>query len=649
MEAINALPADWVNGINDLSLRNGQDINLNYTGEIDSNPYFITDEKVNIDIDSTPIKNFFKVNALVLDSNTALERRQLKTSGQDTYVVGKASDIVYVARLVTSNIFNVISSTVFDVPLSVSEIIGKYDIRFTANNLGGRLVCRLFNGTNEYIRLFNISSQTITLDTAISGLDSSYTFELINAYDVLEEGLEQTTGYPVKGYVIKHVKPNEDCYVKFGKYDIPNQEIGSDVIIYYRKVNEVQPQFIFQDSIDRYGMFSQEINIDFPITSEQLTQISNELSKLSEPLVTFNLDTYRPSYAQRGWKVPVSLTNFPYNSNYSVAEKNIQYIYPKGQVINKPFTKQSVKLQSYYYNLDAILASFKRQSQVKSNIALNQIHKTVAKLVYKIVSSNYTSNVTPPSGYFPSLSRMSAYLKFEEISGNTCIDTKGNVTANLFAFDGSSYPTRSGTSPNRGLSFIDNSAVRVVDNTNIKSVNGGTFLFRLKRTTSPSASQTIALKVTDYHSSAPTQSDYAFLIGTDNKLYAEYSTPQFTASKEFILFESAVMSIPSNGIYCIGFSYNPASHQFKIVFNNSEITWSVNTASYRYYSNINDVDYLVNSAITDLFLGNYVYGSISEFIANSLKLTDELLDFAFCKDEYFTVSDMINEFTGLYD
>lgn len=393
MEAINALPADWVNGINDLSLRNGQDINLNYTGEVDSNPYFITDEKVNIDIDSTPIKNFFKVNALVLDSNTALERKQLKTSGQDTYVVGKASDIVYVARLVTSNIFNVVSSTVFDVPLSVSEIIGKYDIRFTANNLGGRLVCRLFNGTNEYIRPFNISSQTITLDTAISGLDSSYTFELINAYDVLEEGLEQTTGYPVKGYVIKHVKPNEDCYVKFGKYDIPNQEIGSDVVIYYRKVNEVQPQFIFQDSIDRYGMFSQEINIDFPITSEQLTQISNELSKLSEPLITFTLDTYRPTYAQRGWKVPVSLVNFPYNGNYSVVEKNTQYVYPKGQVINKPFTKQSVKLQSYYYNLDAILASFKRQSQVKSNIALNQIHKTIAKLVYRITGNNISNTI----------------------------------------------------------------------------------------------------------------------------------------------------------------------------------------------------------------------------------------------------------------
>lgn len=253
------------------------------------------------------------------------------------------------------------------------------------------------------------------------------------------------------------------------------------------------------------------------------------------------------------------------------------------------------------------------------------------------------------SGSFPSLSRMSAYLKFEEASGNTCIDEKSNVTANLWAYDGTSYPSRVGTSPNRGVSFIDNSAVRVVDNTNIKSVNGGTFLFRLKRTTSPSASQTLALKVTDYHSSAPTQSDYAFLIGTDNKLYAEYSTPQFTASKEFILFESAVMSIPSNGIYCLGFSYNPALHQFKIVFNNSEITWSVNTASYRYYSNINDVDYLVNSAISDLFLGNYVYGSISQFIVNSLKLTDELLDFAFCKDEYFTVNEMKSEFTGLYD
>ena len=425
MEAINALPADWVNGINDLSLRNGQDINLNYTGEVDSNPYFITDEKVNIDIDSTPIKNFFKVNALVLDSNTALERKQSKTSGQDTYIVGKASDIVYVARLVTSNIFNVVSSTVFDVPLSVSEIIGKYDIRFTANNLGGRLVCRLFNGTNEYIKPFNISSQTITLDTAISGLDSSYTFELINAYDVLEEGLEQTTGYPVKGYVIKHVKPNEDCYVKFGKYDIPNQEIGSDVVIYYRKINEVQPQFIFQNSIDRYGMFSQEINIDFPITSEQLTQISNELSKLSEPLITFTLDTYRPTYAQRGWKVPVSLANFPYNGNYSVVEKNTQYVYPKGQVINKPFTKQSVKLQSYYYNLDAILASFKRQSQVKSNIALNQIHKTIAKLVYKI-TSNIKIEISNNKDFVISSNTL-YYYRYQ----NNTNDEKNNLNASL--------------------------------------------------------------------------------------------------------------------------------------------------------------------------------------------------------------------------
>lgn len=393
MEAVNSLSPEWVDGINDASFRDAITLNPYFYSGSNLKPYIAKDISFKPIIDSTTIKNMFRINALILDSDTELNRIDLATTGSDTYNIGKAWDIVYVARLITSDIRDVASNTVFNVSLPVSEIIGNYDSRFTTNNLGGRLVCNIFKDNDKYIRKFNISGQTITLDEGITGLDNTYTFELINAYDVLPEGLEQTTGYPVRGYVIKHVKPSEDCYIKFPKYDIPNREVGASVVIYYRKVNEAQPIFTFQDSIDKYGLFAETISLDFPISQDQLNLITNELEKFKEPLITLELETYRPSYAQRGWSLPVNITNAIYNGNYSVVSKSIEYIHPEGQKENYPLIKQNVKLANYINNLESIIASFKRQAQVKANIAQNFQNKTIINMKYSITSNEGINNI----------------------------------------------------------------------------------------------------------------------------------------------------------------------------------------------------------------------------------------------------------------
>lgn len=458
MEAVNSLTPEWLDGINDISFRDAIAINPYFYSGSNLKPYIAKDISLKPVIDSTTIKNMFRINALILDSDTELNRIDLATTGTDTYNVGKAWDIVYVARLITSDIRNVTSNTVFDVSLPVSEIIGNYDSRFTTNNLGGRLVCNIFKDNNKYIRKFNISGQTITLDESITGLDNTYTFELINAYDVLPEGLEQTTGYPVRGYVIKHVKPSEDCYIKFPKYDIPNREVGSSVVIYYRKVNEAQPIFTFQDSIDKYGLFAETISLDFPISQAQLNLITNELEKFKEPLITLELETYRPSYAQRGWNIPVNITNAVFNGNYSVVSKSIEYIYPIGQKENYPFIKQNVKLASYINNLESIIASFKRQAQVKSNLAQNFQNKTIISMKYSITSNEGINNTpvalastnltaTTFDVNFTAVSSISYQVQIASDSGFTSIVNQFDVTGSFAlgstiteTFDFSLYP-----------------------------------------------------------------------------------------------------------------------------------------------------------------------------------------------------------------
>lgn len=350
--------------------------------------YFIGDKSIKSSYANDTIQNCTQILANLLRSNDNLTIKTFEATGENKYPVGKCSNIQYVARYIDSKIESITSTSVCDIPLDVSEKIGKYDTRFTSNGLGGQLVCRITSNDIEYLRAFTISGQEITLlDTvtgsvsAIASLAVDDRFELINAYDILEEGLEETTGYPVQGFVKKHVKPNEDTsFVEFGKYDTPAKLSGEKVVIAYNALDDYNQTFIYDGSIDQYGIFTKKEDLNFALTQSQLTFIETTLKKFIEPNIVIELETFRPSKPLKGWNVNVNIPEFDLVGIFKITRVSEVFISETGQLIDKPFRLWKVTLSNYENNLAQLLAGLKKKNDSKAKLATNQVLRTAMSL-----------------------------------------------------------------------------------------------------------------------------------------------------------------------------------------------------------------------------------------------------------------------------
>jgi len=350
--------------------------------------YFIADKSITVNYSNDSIQNCTKILANLMRSNENLTIKLFDVTGDSKYTVGKASDIQYVARYIDSYLETITNTYTATVPLDVSEKIGKYDTRFTSNALGGQLICRITSDETEYLRAFDISSQTITLKDIVTGANSGIStlsvndrFELINAYDVLEEGLEETTGYPVQGFVKKHVKPNDDTsYIEFGKYDTPYKLAGDKVVIAYNALDDYNQTFIYDDSIYKYGIFPKNEELNFSVTQAQINQVEATLKKFTEPKITIDLETFRPTRPQKGWYVNVNVDGLV-SGIFKIVNVSDTYIHYDGQLIDKPFRLWKVRLTNYENNLASVLAGLKRRSDLgKSKLATNQVLRTAIDL-----------------------------------------------------------------------------------------------------------------------------------------------------------------------------------------------------------------------------------------------------------------------------
>ena len=346
--------------------------------------YFIADKSISVNYSNDSIQNCTKILANLLRSNDSLTIKIFETTGENKYTVGKASNIQYVARYIDSYLETITNTYTATIPLDVSEKIGKYDTRFTSNALGGQLICRITSDEIEYLRAFTISSQTIVLKDIVTGANSGIgtltvndRFELINAYDILEEGLEETTGYPVQGFVKKHVKPGEDTsYIEFGKYDTPNKLSGEKVVISYNAIDDYNQTFIYDDSINKYGIFPKNEELNFSVTQAQINQVEATLKKFTDPKITIDLETYRPTRPQKGWYINVDVDGLV-SGIFKIVSVSETYIHTYGQLIDKPFRLWKVRLTNYENNLASVLAGLKRRNDLgKSKLATNQILRT---------------------------------------------------------------------------------------------------------------------------------------------------------------------------------------------------------------------------------------------------------------------------------
>lgn len=387
MAGLSTVSDDW-QSITSSDVINGLKYNTDFVLDGFEPVYFIGDKSIKSSYANDTIQNCTQILANLLRSNDNLTIKTFEATGENKYNVGKCSNIQYVARYIDSKIESITSTSVCDIPLDVSEKIGKYDTRFTSNALGGQLICRITSNDVEYLRAFTISGQEITLLDIVTGATSAIAtlavddrFELINAYDILEEGLEETTGYPVQGFVKKHVKPNEDTsFVEFGKYDTPAKLSGEKVVIAYNALDDYNQTFIYDSSIDQYGIFTKKEDLNFALTQSQLTFIETTLKKFIEPNIVIELETFRPSKPLKGWNVNVNIPEFDLVGIFKITRVSEVFIYETGQLIDKPFRLWKVTLSNYENNLAQLLAGLKKKNDSKAKLATNQVLRTAMTL-----------------------------------------------------------------------------------------------------------------------------------------------------------------------------------------------------------------------------------------------------------------------------
>lgn len=363
----NSITDTWSTGLNVKQYRNG----VIFVDEA----YQIAESKLVYNKDASPVKNSLTLNFLVKDPNlTSYYKRSL--GGEDLFYIGKAFDVKYVALYIDTTVSSVVSSTVLELPHDDILKMRADQTRLDDNGLGGRMTARITNGSTITFINFTVdaSLDKVTLDSALT-VSSSDRFELVNCFDILEENLEE---YPVDGYVQKHIKPGEDSYVKFFKYDMPRT--GQDIVIWYYPVNDSPIRETFEDSKQAYGLRTLRENLnDIFVSETQAEQLFNEYKKLKDPLETISFESQRSDLLTVGRSISVNFGDI--NKSFTVTEA-------KTSILNDDSNKtiQNIKLSSYINNLQTIIAKLRNQNKLK-DIKANVKKKVSFSSTLAIVTS----------------------------------------------------------------------------------------------------------------------------------------------------------------------------------------------------------------------------------------------------------------------
>jgi hypothetical protein len=380
---LNTVSWDWLLGVTDDTLFNPI-TNADY-GDPGEPMFLPGDKSIKCRKTTDSLRNWFLFEALLNNDNSTLglTRYLVDSTGEDTYKIGKGSDVKYVARYLKDKIQTKISTSVATISTNTAAMIAKYDQRFTDNGLGGKLIC-IINETD--IRAFDIAGTQITLKDPDTGVVSPIatlavndTFELINCFDVMEEGKDEAD-YPTLGYVKKHAKPGiDDCSVWFNKYDKPMKVKTEKVIIYYNSLTDYAPEYPFNFSYTKHYLSSYEVKLDFPTTEGQLVSILfSSLANYSNEKVEIILKTRRPTLAKKGWIIDFDVTDM-YTGTLFVVGVDFDYIYPDSSKPDTPIIEQTVTFSNYpeKETLSKVLSGLKRKGKINKNTTLSSQLKSV--------------------------------------------------------------------------------------------------------------------------------------------------------------------------------------------------------------------------------------------------------------------------------
>lgn len=405
---LKSAPQDWQDGFNFNIYKNGLLANPDYPN-LDDNKYIFGENKVSLSEDSYQSKNAIKLKLFIKNSTGEGTKKVITSTGlTDTYNLGGAFEIKSIAIKVFDEngidvkVKTVTSTTVFTVGAMVSSTINFYQQRLLDNGLGTKMRCKIISSSVEYFSYFTInnSTQTITLDTAVSGLAINDTFELVNCYDILRENL---LGYPpdVNGYIVKKLD-NEQSTITFTEYDRP--EAKKQIVVYYYPITQLYKMQVDSLSIEQTGYRGLTETIKDAVTTEQAEEIFNEYLKLMKPLKELNLlSSHRKSILDINTNVPVVFGDI--NQNLIVVESSGKILSNYGFYRNKPLIVQDkIRLASYKNNIDDILLKIQNQSLAIQNMnLLNDIQEfTIDEDIFEEIGDNALNELITPIMQDPS-------------------------------------------------------------------------------------------------------------------------------------------------------------------------------------------------------------------------------------------------------
>ena len=369
---LKSAPQDWQDGFNFNIYKNGLIDNPDYPA-LDDNKYIFGENKVSLSEDAYQSKNAIKLKLFIKNSSGEGTKKVITSTGlTDTYNLGGAFEIksicikVFDENGIDVKVKTVTSTTVFTVSEMVSSTINFYQQRLLDNGLGTKMRCKIISSSIEYFSDFTInnSTQTITLDTAVTGLSVNDIFELVNCYDILRENLN---GYPpdVNGYIVKKLD-NEQSTITFTEYDRP--EAKKQIVIYYYPITQLYKMQVDSLSIEQTGYRGLTETIKDAVTTEQAEEIFNEYLKLMKPLKELNLlSSHRKSILDINTNIPVTFGDI--NQNLIVVESSGKILSNYGFYRNKPLIVQDkIRLASYKNNIDDILLKIQNQSLARQNM-----------------------------------------------------------------------------------------------------------------------------------------------------------------------------------------------------------------------------------------------------------------------------------------
>lgn len=357
---------EWNIGITNDIMQSGFIINLNYINQNETpniNEYLPSEKEISSNIDGDSLVNYFMLDVLIQNGLELTNETKNVVPYQKSFQLDNpAKDIIYYCRMVNCKITSVTSSTVFTIPQAEADRL-LYDKSKLQKD---QLVCLIKDNTetNKYFRVFDIVGNTITLDSAIVGLDTTYGFELVNGNDIYSED------YPdldtIQYGVVKKVRPRDKGEIECLELDIPNANNDSVSIWYYSLKNEIKKEE-FPEDILKYGMFFQEETINAPITIEQYDYLKQQLLKFINPLQTISFTSYRLSPAEIGYLIPIDLKNNTgtkviYNNSMIVTSINNRIVSNYG-IDNNITIEQDITISEYRLKLQDIIKRLKKATK----------------------------------------------------------------------------------------------------------------------------------------------------------------------------------------------------------------------------------------------------------------------------------------------